>query len=392
MCFGEQQTGDKTTTSTANPAVSSAATNNLNFAQGVQSSGFTPFTGQMVAPISGQQQESFGMADAIGASPNLSNAGDMINNYASAPAQSVNANTISSAMDPYMSQYVAQSLAPQLEAQNQQFDTQNRGAAANATMAGAFGNDSQDALYRSNLTNQQDIARTGLIGQAYNNAFNTAIGAGAQDVANNLNAQTTNANLAETALGRQQSGAADLENLTGAQEGVANTINTMGQQQTAQNQAQDNANYQQYQAAQQYPFLSTELMNQTIGAGAQAMPASTDTVTSAPDNSGLGILGAVLPAAIKSAPALMALSDKREKENIQQVGQLRDGTPVKTFNYAKDPKKRQQLGLVAQDVEKRNPAAVREIGGRKHIDVHAALAPSRALEDRSAWRRNGAWT
>jgi hypothetical protein len=47
------------------------------------------------------------------------------------------------------------------------------------------------------------IARQGLIGNAYNSAFNTAIGAGAQDSANQLTAGTTNANLGETALNRQ---------------------------------------------------------------------------------------------------------------------------------------------------------------------------------------------
>ena len=301
MCFGNAETGQKDTSYTANPAVSGAATSNLNFAQNMQSSGFQPYTGQMVANFSPQQSESFGMADAIGASPNLPTAAGYINNAATAGPSSVNASTIASQMDPYMNQFVGQALAPQLEQMQQQFDTQNKGAAANATMAGAFGNDSQDALYRSNLTNQQDISRQGLIGQAYTNAFNTAIGAGAQDVSNSLNAQTTNAGLNEQALQRQMQGATGLENLTTSQEGVANTVNQMGQQQTAQQQAGLNANYQQYQNAQQYPFLTTELMNQTIGAGAQAMPASSTATTYAPNNSGYAVAGAALPALLAFA-------------------------------------------------------------------------------------------
>jgi hypothetical protein len=291
MCFGPTETGSKTTQSTANPAVSGAATSNLKFAQNLQQQGPTAYTGQMVAPISGQQHESFGMADTIGADPAWNTAAGYINNAATAGPSSVNASTIASKMDPYMNQYVMQALAPQLEQQRQQFDTQNRGAASNSTMAGAFGNDSQDALYRSNLTNEQNIARTGLIGNAYNNAFNTAIGAGAQDVSNNLNAQTTNANLNETALQREAAGATGLENLQAGREGATSLVNQMGQQQTAQSQAEDNAKYQEFLRQQQQPYLSTELLNQTIGAGSQAMPASTTATEYKPDNSGMQAAG-----------------------------------------------------------------------------------------------------
>lgn len=275
-----------------------------------------------------------------------------------------------------MSKYVQDSLAPQLEAQKQQFDTQNRGADATATMAGAFGNDSQAALGKSNLTNQQNIARTGLIGQAYNQAFNTAIGAGAQDVSNNLNAQTTNQNLRETSLGRQSAGATGLEGLLGTQGNIANLVNQFGGQQTAQDQAGLNAKYQEFLRQQQQPYLSTELLNQTIGAGSQAMPASTSQVKTAPDNSGLQALGSMAGPALQ----LAMLSDKREKENIKTVGHLADKTPVKTYNYKKDPGKTPQVGLVAQDVEKRDPGAVHNIDGRKHVDYARATAPSRLLE------------
>lgn len=301
--------------------MSSAANQNLSFAQGLQNQGPTAYTNPMVANFSPQQSSSFDMADTIGASPNLPTAGGYINNAATAGPGSVDASTIASKMDPYMNAYVAQSLAPQLEAQNQQFATQNRGAASNSTMAGAFGNDSQDALYRSNLTNQQDIGRMGLIGNAYNTAFNTAIGAGAQDVSNNLNAQTTNQNLREQALQRQMQGASGLEGLTTAQEGAAGFVNQMGQQQTAQQQAQLNAQYQEFLRQQQYPFQTTELLNQTIGAGSGAMPASTQTTTTAPDNSGFQVAGAIAKAAIPAAMSFMADGGELQPGQTAMVGE-----------------------------------------------------------------------
>jgi hypothetical protein len=300
MCFGQTQTGGKDTTTsyTPNANVSNAANQNLGFAENLQTAGFQPYGGQFVAPFSGQQQSSFGMANQEASSPLVGQATGLVSDVGGANAQSVSAPTISSMMSPYMSQYVQQSLAPQLENLQQQFAQQNRGAAANDTMAGAFGNDAQDAIYRSNLTNQQNIGLSGLVGNAYNSAFNTAIGAGAQDVSNNLNAQSTNANLANTQLQNQLSAASGLQNIIGTQTGLTGLQNTMGQQQTAASQAGLNAQYNQYLMAQQYPFQTTQLLNQTIGAGSQAMPATSqaNSVTTAPNNVGYQVGGALLGA------------------------------------------------------------------------------------------------
>jgi hypothetical protein len=80
---------------------------------------------------------------------------------------------------------------------------------AKATGSGAFG-DARTGIEQANNSFLSNVAREGLIGNAYNSAFNTAIGAGAQDVSNQLNAGTTNANLAETALNRSLGGATAL--------------------------------------------------------------------------------------------------------------------------------------------------------------------------------------
>lgn len=209
----------------------------------------------------------------------------MINNYANAGPQSVSPQTISSAMSPYLNQYVNYALAPQIQGQNQQFAAQDQQLNSAATASGAFG-DVRAGIQAANLTNQQNLAQQGLIGNAYNAAFNTAIGAGAQDVANNLTGQTTNANLAETALNRQLTGANALQQNVGFQ-------NQLGQQQTAQSQAGLNAAYNQWLMGQQYPFQTAGLANQSISSAAYALPASSTQTTSAPDNSGFQMLGAL---------------------------------------------------------------------------------------------------
>lgn len=75
---------------------------------------------------------------------------------------------------------------------------------------------------------------------------------------------------------------------------------------------------------------------------------------------GSGILGGV-----KSF-----ISDRRMKEDIDQVGTLFDGTPVYRFRYLGQPAF--QIGLMAQDIEGREPKAVTEINGIKAVDYEIA--------------------
>ncbi len=54
--------------------------------------------------------------------------------------------------------------------------------------------------------------------------------------------------------------------------------------------------------------------------------------------------------------AMFAASDRRLKENIEPIGKLFDGQKVYRYNFKGDDKK--QIGLMAQEVEKRHPDAV----------------------------------
>ncbi len=79
-----------------------------------------------------------------------------------------------------------------------------------------------------------------------------------------------------------------------------------------------------------------------------------------------------------SSVAGFALSDERAKQNISEVGELKDGTPVYTYEYKNAPGMT-QMGVMAQEVERDNPDAVQEFGGLKHVDY--AQVTARALED-----------
>jgi hypothetical protein len=67
-----------------------------------------------------------------------------------------------------------------------------------------------------------------------------------------------------------------------------------------------------------------------------------------------------------AASGLFGLSDERAKTGIKKVGETPMGIPIKSFRYkAGGPR---QIGVVAQDVQKKIPSAVRTFGGMKHVD------------------------
>ncbi len=72
-------------------------------------------------------------------------------------------------------------------------------------------------------------------------------------------------------------------------------------------------------------------------------------------------------------------SDRRLKQDIEQVGTLFDGTPVYGFRYKGAPA--YHIGLMAQDVEKITPEAVMEINGYKAVDYRAATEASRRIRE-----------
>lgn len=72
--------------------------------------------------------------------------------------------------------------------------------------------------------------------------------------------------------------------------------------------------------------------------------------------------------------AAIKASDRRVKSDIDKVGEMEDGQNVYSYRYkgALDDGEK-HIGLMAQEVEKRDPGAVVEIGGVKHVDYDRAL-------------------
>lgn len=74
---------------------------------------------------------------------------------------------------------------------------------------------------------------------------------------------------------------------------------------------------------------------------------------------------------------MLAMSDERVKEDIQPIGETHDGQTLYSYNYIGEDLPR--VGLLAQEVERRDPGAVIDIGGLKAVDYNRALAKSREI-------------
>jgi hypothetical protein len=77
-----------------------------------------------------------------------------------------------------------------------------------------------------------------------------------------------------------------------------------------------------------------------------------------------GIMGAVGQVAGAAVPLMF--SDRRLKTDIAKVGKTNKGLPIYTYKYKGDDTT--QMGVMAQDVEKKTPKAVKEVGGFKAVD------------------------
>jgi hypothetical protein len=123
--------------------------------------------------------------------------------------------------------------------------------------------------------------------------------------------------------------------------------------------------------------LNANLVNQ--GNAAYGAQTSIGNANANADLAGLTQSSNILGAAGGLAGGLMGfLSDKRAKEDIEPVGKLFDGQTIHRYRYKGDD--RHQIGLIAQEVEEREPAAVLPFPGnmkgvnyRRATDMAAEL-------------------
>ena len=247
-------------------------------------------------------------------------------------------------MSPYLNNVVGSTMA-NLEEQNKR---QRQDLVGTAISRGAFGGD-RGKIAEAELNRQQGLSTGKTLSDLLQGGYSQALGQFNQGIANKF---TGAGQIAGYGTGAQQSV------LQGAQAQMA-----AGAQQQAVRQAQNTADYQQFLQQQAYPFQSTQfLANITQGIGGQS--GGTSTTTQPGPSMGGQALG------FATAMAGMPWSDIRLKENVGVIGKTFDGQPIYKYNLKGED--HTQIGLMAQDVEKRNPDAVHQYKGFKKVDYEEA--------------------
>lgn len=211
--------------------------------------GFSPMQQQAQQGAAGLQTPGqFGQASQMAGAAGM---GSMMagQNYAQ---QATDPNAVGAYMNPYLQQ----SLAPQLQLLNQQFGIQGAQQQGAATQAGAFGG-SREALSNAMVGQGQALAQQQMIGQGYNQAFQQA-----------QNAQQFGAGLEMQGYGQGIQAAGQLGGLgtaqLAAQTGILDTQGKYGGQQQAQQQQAIDQAIQNYQNAQNYPYMQLGFMSNLI--------------------------------------------------------------------------------------------------------------------------------
>ena len=300
-------------------------------------------------------------------------------------------------MNPFTQNVVNATQAAMNQQQGQQLSQQQ----AEAIRGGAFGGDRAN-LQRGQLMGQQSLAQSQAIAPLYQQNYQQALAAAQQQQGVGLGAGQANraaiqnyaqqlGNLGQQgyqqgmgaaqqygALGQQgyQQGIGAAQQLAAlAQQGYGMGAGTSaalaglgtnaqqaglagaqaqlaaGQTQQQTQQAGLQALYNQFQQKQGFPYQQAQfLANIAEGTGALSGNATSGTSTT---TGGGGFF-----------------SDERLKENIQKVGETNDGQPIYRYNYKGD--KNTQIGLLAQDVEKKHPDAVGLAGGYKTVNYKKA--------------------
>lgn len=278
MGIGKSATTNTASTTSANPQAAAAYSSLLNQAQGVASTPYQAYTGELTAPVNSQQQQGIAgiNASANQAQPSIQQALGI----AGGAANPLTAAQIQQYQNPY-TQDVVNATQNQFNENNQQ---QQEALTGNTIASGALGGN-RAGIAANNLSTQQATAQNPVIAGLYSNSYNSGLATANQQFQTNpLAAAGSIANFGVAGQTAAQSGA-------GAQLG-AGTV----EQQTQQ--ATDTANQAAYAQQQAYPFQTAQwLAGIDTGVGSALGSSSTGTTTAPAPNTtaqyaGLGLAAA----------------------------------------------------------------------------------------------------
>jgi len=397
--------------------VEQASESNYELAKDVAARPYEAYDGQRVAGLTGMEQAAggtlnsgIGMTNTAlgGALAAAGQAGTYRPQQVTAPGGVANVNAggflsrdIGAYMDPNLNNVVNTTLS----GMDRGLAQQQQGVADQARGAGAWGSSRQgvqQAVLAAEGVNAKAATEAGLRSQAFNqasglmqqdnaSALQAALAnqaSGLQTQGMGLQAQTANQNagLAGANLNLQGGALANAIGQTASDTAGKNSIiqSQLGATERGVNQAGLDANYSQWQEKRDYP--QEQLNLQLAALGMSPYGKTSNTTTTQPSNSGSGLLTG-LGAAASFLPFLF--SDKKVKKNIKKLGKV-PGTDLNEYEFeykkgfAGGNGSKKQVGLMAQDVEKKVPSAVKNVKMGDGKTVKAVNYPLAILQGRKA--------
>lgn len=277
-----------------------------------------------------------------------------------------------SALQSFTNPFTQQVLDPALQDIREQTQGLFSDIGAQATGAGAFGGQRQALL-------ESEAARAGareagrLSGQLRRQGFEDASRRALSTLESNRERALRGAGLNINQAGQSLAGASALTNLGQAQAGLGGQL--VGARGSLQNIRQNIADrelgdiqrqlqagtimQQQQQGQRTAPLEAIRFGQETVrpffGSGVQQTP-------------GGGFFDSPGGSALLSAGSTFLLSDERYKKNIKKIGE-KNGYNIYEFSYLDSDNTHR--GVMAQEVELKNPEAVREFNGIKHVNYEA---------------------
>jgi hypothetical protein len=354
--------------------VQDAGQKNLAAAYQVSGNMMGPYSGQRVAGMtSGAQNDINAIQNNVGSTnPAFAYAQGAAGNLTNYQPGQVNAGSLagtdlSSYMNPY-TQNVINSGLQSLDVQRQQA---LNGIGDQAIKTGAFGGSRQGIS--EGITNAASSMQAGqLASNLMNQNFMQAQGAATNDINRNFQGQLANQQAGLQGAGLNLSAANSLGNLAAQGQnsflqGTGAALAGQGAIQQ-QNQGQLDAQHQYYNEQQQFPLQQLQIPLQALGMTPYGSTTTSSTPTSG--NSFLSGIGALLGGFGSLAPFFGA-SDEQMKTDVQKMGKDPvSGLDLYAYRYKGDPKSYPKVvGPMAQDIEKKYPDQVVDVGGRKAVNL-----------------------
>jgi len=337
-------------TTTASPQAQAMYGQAWNAATQAANRPFQPYSydpSAFVAPLNPVQLQ------AVGNIAGYQGAADPFYGMAGGLAAASGTTTLPSLAGQYMNPYMQQVITPVQQAIQQQQGQERARQQAEQIRLGAFGQE-RGQLARAQLAGQQNLG----LGQALSPLFQTGYGQALTGAQADLNRQLQAAQtLGGLGTGYQSAGLQGAQALLGA--------GTLGQQ---TQQAGLQALYNQFQQQQQYPFLTSQYLTQAAGA---LGPGYGGTTTGTQQSmQPLSYWGNPL-----SDPSLKTGTSGEDGDHPEVIGHTKDGQKIYRYRLI-DPDTGElgpaQIGLMADEVEERNPEAVGDYKGYRTVDYAKA--------------------